>query len=307
MSRGVASLRAAARLLLAQVSVSDLQKAQARSFGHAKRRARIAAAAEENKLPPAAKRSLGLNSRMKPATGKPASGGGDTGSGGGNNSSGGSGGSASGSGNGSGSGSSGGLRDDGVSDATADVLSVAREAAAGQPEGAEDAERGSSTKRLLLPKGDTEKKQPGTDQTMPPPPSPSSSCCPDLCPANACPACRRVVIGHPLDVIRYRCGGRGGAGGGGCAATGRNRKGGEQQHLAAGEADAAAARAAGTGAVFQVAPAAGADERFLVKQGGFGDHLNSAGGNGAGSSGTRRGKRSGGVGAAAVSEVSCRR
>lgn len=288
MSRGVASLRAAARLLLAQVSVSDLQKAQARSFGHAKRRARIAAAAEENKLPPAAKRSLGLNSRMKPAAGKPASGGGDTGSGGGNN-------------------SSGGLRDDGVSDATADVLSVAREAAAGQPEGAEDAERGSSTKRLLLPKGDTEKKQPGTDQTMPPPPSPSSSCRPDLRPPNACPACRRVVIGHPLDVISYRCGGRGGAGGGGCAATGRNRKGGEQQHLAAGEADAAAARAAGMGAVFQVAPAAGADERFLVRQGGFGDHLNSAGGNGAGSSGTRRGKRSGGVGAAAVSEVSCRR
>eukprot|EP00752_Nemacystus_decipiens_P013392 g11857.t1 len=57
-----------ARLLLAQISVSDLQKAQARSFGHAKRRARIAAAIEENKLPPAAKRSVGLNCRMK-ATG----------------------------------------------------------------------------------------------------------------------------------------------------------------------------------------------------------------------------------------------
>lgn len=238
-----------ARLLLAQISASDLQKAQARSFGHAKRRARITAAIDENKPPPAVKRSIGLNSRMKA--------GGKTGSEGGTNASGG----------------VGTLRDDKVGN----VLDVPP-GAMGQPD---DAEVGTGVNNRP-PKCDWTK---AAKHTMP-----SSSI--SSCSSNACPACRRVVLGHPLDTISYRCGG--------CVAV-RNNRG--EQHLPAEAAEVA--RTAGMGA-FQVASVAGADELYAVKLASFGDQPKSvieARSNGAGSGVGRRRKKNGGVGAAAVSEV----
>lgn len=165
-----------ARLLLAQISVSDLRKAQARSFGHAKRRSRVTAGLEENKPPPAVKRSVGLNSRMK-ASGK-------TGSDGGNNASGG------------GDGGVITLTDDAVGSAT-NVLN-ASPGAKGGPEEAE-ADPG-NTGPLTL--GDQTQRR---KQAVASPPSVSS--CSNLFLADACLRCRRVVLGHPLNTISCRCGG----------------------------------------------------------------------------------------------------
>ena len=262
MSRGVASLRSLARLLLAQISVPDLQRARARSFGHAKRRARTTAAIEENRPPPAAKRPVGLNSRMK-VGGKT---GGKTGGGGGKDESGG--------------GTGTPIKDDGAGDASANVANASPRDV-GQQESAEVEPPGSANR--LLQVGDRTR---SGKQTVP---SSLTNSCP-----NTCLACRRVVLGHPLDAISYRCGG---------SVAVRNRKGGHDQI-----ADAApeVARTAGTGS-FAVAPVPVADETYPVKHAGLGDQLKpaaEAGSSGAFSAGGRRGKRKGGcVGAAAVSEV----
>eukprot|EP00903_Cladosiphon_okamuranus_P015639 g14441.t1 len=252
MSRGVASLRSMARLLLAQISVSDLQKAQARSFGHVKRRARITAGIEENKPTPAVKRPIGLNSSMK-----------------------------AGGGSGSGSGTAILLRGDDAGDATTNAPNVSPEVAGPQP-GA----KGGPDSTTRPQRGDRKKP---CKQTMPS--SPISSC------PNACLACRRVVLGHPLDTISYRCGG----GSGGCVAV-RNRKGG---HRLTAEVEAEVGRTAGMGS-FEVAPVAGAEKRYLVKHASFCEQLKpavDAESNEEGSGGARRRKRNGGVGAAAVSEA----
>lgn len=250
--RGVASLRSVARLLLAQIGVSDLQKAQARSFGHAKRRARIAAAVEENKPPPAVKRSIGLNSRMI-AGGKPGCEGGNDVSGGGTDT----------------------LGDNGIVDSKIFGMD-AMPGAIGQPEEAE-VEPG-NTNRFLKRDRPKTGKQTG--------PSHSDSSC-----SNTCLACCRVVLGHPLDTISYRCGG--------CLTVRKNQG---DQYLAAEAAEVT--RTARTDA-FQVAPVAGTDERYAVKHAGPKSAVE-VGSNGAGSGGGRRRKRNVGVGAAAVSQVSFR-
>ncbi|CAN0173063.1 unnamed protein product [Scytosiphon promiscuus] len=60
----IASPRRGGKSICLVMSVSDLRKAQARSFGHAKRWARMVAASEASKPPPVAKRVVGLNDRM---------------------------------------------------------------------------------------------------------------------------------------------------------------------------------------------------------------------------------------------------
>lgn len=241
-----------ARLLLAQVSRLDLQKAQARSFGHAKRRARITAALEENRPPPAVKRPIGLNNRMKPCGRTGGEGGKPEGEGGGSN--------------------------DGVGDAKLVNMSDVSPAATGKAEAAQ-LELG-HTKGPLV---GGERFKTRQEKIL----SPSASSCLAPTSANACRLCRRVVLGHPLDTISTRCGGFLGV---------RNHQGGQRLVSAPGAAEAT--RTAGMRALRM---ASVADERYVVKHASF-----EVASNGGGSAGVRRGNQSGGIGAAAVSQVSVR-
>ncbi|CAM9413113.1 unnamed protein product, partial [Ectocarpus sp. 4 AP-2014] len=240
---------------MCMVGVEELHKARARSFGHAKRRARIAAAIEENKPPPAPKRSIGLNDRVNPSGTK-----------GGN-------GSESGRGSGGGNRERGGV---GSRQESGDSDGVLPEAA-GRSEGAE-AKRGTSSGLVRKHRSNDSDRMTTT--------------------FNCCPSCGLAVLGHPLDAISFRhCGG---AGAGGDPA--RHKQ--SQQSRAA-----APAAGAGEGARALFKPAkplgAAADADCARNSAGFGTTgAISAGGLGSGGpSASVRGKRMGGVGAAAVSQA----
>lgn len=269
LSRGAAALRSVARLLLVQVGVAELHKAQARSFGHAKRRARIATVIEENKPPPAPKRSIGLNDRMNPSGTK----------GGGGRS-------------GSGRGSCGGIRESGgvgsrQESGHSDGVSPE---AAGRSEGAE-AKRGTSSGLARGHRsGDSDR------MTTTPPHAPTSS-------PNCCPSCGLAVLGHPLDTISSRyCGG----GGGGYDPAQHIHR---QQPGAPAPAAGARAGPGVTAVFKPPKPlGAAADAECARKPAGFGTTraiLAKGVGSGGASVGVR-GKRMGVVGAAAVSQASSR-
>ncbi|CAM9503815.1 unnamed protein product, partial [Ectocarpus fasciculatus] len=232
---------------MCMVGVVELRKAQARSFGHAKRQARIAAVIEENKPPPAPKRSIGLNDRVNPSGTK--------------------GGSGSGGGSGGGSGASGG-----VGSHRGDSDGVSPEGA-GRSEAAEAQRRTSSG----LVRGHQSS---DSDRMTTPPHAPTP-------PSNCCPSCGLAVLGHPLDTISSRH-----CGGGYDPAQHIQR-----QHP----------RAAAPAAVKPPKPFGGAasDAECARKPAGFGTtRAISAGGVGSGgASAGVRGKRTGGVGAAAVSQA----
>ncbi|CAM9333584.1 unnamed protein product [Ectocarpus sp. 12 AP-2014] len=241
---------------MCMVGVEELHKARARSFGHAKRRARIAAAIEENKPPPAPKRSIGLNDRVNPTITER--------------------GSRSGRDSGGGSRERGGV---GSRQESGDSDGVSPEAA-GLSEGGE-AKRGTSSGLVRGHRSNDSDRMTTT--------------------SNCCPSCGLAVLGHPLDTISSRhCGG---GGGGGDPARHNQR----QQPRAA--APAAGARAGeGTTALFKSAKPLGAaiDADCARNSAGFGTTgAISAGGVGSGgpSSASVRGKRMGGVGAAAVSQA----
>lgn len=313
LSRGATALRSVARLLLAQISVSDLRKAQARSFGHAKRRARIAAGIEENNPPRAVKRSVGLNGKMK-AVGNVGSGGGEdpVGGGDGNNGSGGGGHRAK---DGGGGGDGSKRRGDLVKELSLEAAGQqggeaggeAASASASATASASAAEPGDSSGNLLLPPDNTSTRREGERVVEISSSSPFSTT--HFSSSNSsCQECGRVVLGHPLDTISARCGG----GGGGLAA--RETQGG--QPIAAAAAGAAAA-AMGTGKAIAfeegklVAAAsfssAAANAEFAWKRADFAGLPKSAGGTGSSGLGTatpcQRGKRNGGVGASAISKA----
>lgn len=183
-------------------------------------------------------------------------------------------------------GGTGTLKDNGAGGAiVVDAFDVSP-GATGQP--GEEAEVEQSNVNHLL-------KSDRTKPSKPTIPAPSTSPCPVGSPTNTCLACRRVVLGHPLDTIRYRCGG--------CIAVPKCQG---KQHIAA---EAAEIARASWMSAFQVAPVAGSDSRNAVKHPGFGSQPKpalEAGSSRAGPSGGRRGKRNGSVGAAAVSQVRLR-
>ncbi|CAM9212557.1 unnamed protein product, partial [Ectocarpus sp. 13 AM-2016] len=241
---------------MCMVGVEELHKARARSFGHAKRRARIAAAIEGNNPPPAPKRSIGLNDKVNPSVTKR--------------------------GSGSRRDSGGGNRErDGVGSCqeSGDSDGVSPEAA-GRSEGGE-AKRGTISGLVRGHRSNDSDRMTTT--------------------SNCCPSCGLAVLGHPLDTISSRhCGG----GGGGGDPAWHNQR---QQPRAA--APAAGARAGeGTTVLFKSAKLLGAaaDADCARNPAGFGTTgAISAGrvGSGGPSSASMRGKRMGGVGAAAVSQA----
>lgn len=270
-----------AHLLLSQISVSDLRKAQARSFGHAKRRARITAGIDENRPPPAVKRSVGFNNRMKAAgnAGRAPVGSGTDGRDGGHPATGGD--------------SSVGITN--KNKKIVDMGNVLPEAGGDQHQEAEVeaeaiefvvSERDDS--RNCLPPGNTSRHD--GDRVM----APSSHF-----PSSSCQACGRVVLGHPLDTISARCGG----------IAARDAQGGQPIGAAAALLPVAGTErviAVREGKVIGAAAAAAADAEHAWKQAAFANLPKSAGGTGSGelaTAGCPRGRRNSGVGASAISRV----
>ncbi|CAM9120069.1 unnamed protein product [Pylaiella littoralis] len=262
------------------ISVSDLRKAQARSFGHAKRRARITAGIDENRPPPAVKRSVGFNDRMKAAgnAGRAPVGSGTDGRDGGHPATGGD--------------SSVGITN--KNKKIVDMGNVLPEAGGDQHQEAEVeaeaielvvSERDDS--RNCLPPGNTSRHD--GDRVM----APSSHF-----PSSSCQACGRVVLGHPLDTISARCGG----------IAARDAQGGQPIGAAATLLPVAGPErviAVREGKVIGAAAAA-ADAEHAWKQAAFANLPKSAGGTGSGelaTAGCPRGRRNSGVGASAISRA----